>query len=117
MEIFFQDPNAIPLPPEEVRFTDLKVEPYPDGQRIRINLDVTPFQKRPYIELVLSDQSGNEVSTASIVEPMTWKLELTMHIRGVKDTAGRYTLVSRLFYPEQPDNDRRELTFEIQAPA
>ena len=42
MDIFFQDPTDIPLPPEEVRIRELTAEPWPDGRRVRVYVELTP---------------------------------------------------------------------------
>ncbi len=111
---FFDSVEADPLPPEEVRFTGMTVTPYPEGKRIRITLEMTPFQKRPWLELVLTDSEGDEVATANVIEPLNYKIELTLHIQREKP-AGQYKLIARLFYPEQQENDRKEIDFEIRA--
>lgn len=61
---------------------------------------MTPFQTRPYIEVSLTDANGDEVASASIVEPMAWKLEFTMHLRGAN--ASPFKVEARLFYPDGP---------------
>ena len=94
----------------------LRAEPDPDGKRLRIALDLTPFQQRPYIELSLTDSDGIEVASASIVEPVGWKLELTLHIRKIGATAGNYSLAASLSYPDLGEVDRRTLTVIIPAP-
>ena len=40
---------------------------------------------------------GNEIGSTTIVEPLTWKMEFTMHIRG--ELNNPYTLEAKLFYP------------------
>ena len=100
MDFFFPQDELQRLPPEETRIESLEAAPYPDGQRLRVNLHLTPFQVRPYIELTLMDGNGDEVAAASVVEPMNWKLELTLHLRGA--SVNPFTLVARLFYPDGP---------------
>ncbi|MCJ7584675.1 MAG: hypothetical protein MUO30_07890 [Anaerolineales bacterium] len=125
MEFFLTDQQVTRLPPEEIRILYLRAETYPDGKRVRVSLELTPFQQRPYIELTLNDPDGNEVSSASIVEPMGWKLELTLHLRpstslpGLPARAGRakiYTLTVHLTYPDMGEIDQREVTVQIQPP-
>jgi len=114
MDIFFQDPNEIPLPPAEVRILELRAEPWPDKQRVRVYLELTPFQKRPYIEVILHDANGEEIASSSIVEPLSWKLEFTMHLRG--ELNNPYTLNARLYYPDGPSGEPRAFTFEVVPP-
>jgi len=116
MEFFINDPNIERLPPSETRLLDLRATPDPDGKHLRVALELTPFQQRPYIELSLSDAEEKEVAAASIVEPVGWKLELTLHIRKTGATAGTYRLSAVLSYPEQGEVDRRSLAIEIPAP-
>lgn len=99
MDIFFQNPDEIPLPPNEVRILDLQATPW-DKQRVRIFIEVTPFQRRPNLQLKLLDMQQNICAEASIIEPMSRKLELTMHLRGV-EVRGQLRLQVTLFY-EQP---------------
>jgi hypothetical protein len=114
MDFFFPEDNLNRMTPEETRITSLTAEPYPDGYRLRVNIEVTPFQKRPYIEVVLNDADGDEVASSSIVEPMGWKLEFTMHIRG--ELKNPYTLEARLFYPDGPTADPCTIAFNVEPP-
>jgi hypothetical protein len=82
---------------------------------LRVNIEITPFQKRPYIEVILNDSAGAEVASTSIVEPMSWKLEFTMHIRG--ELNNPYTLNARLYYPDGPSNDPLTFSFDVVPPA
>jgi hypothetical protein len=102
MDIFFQDPDEIPLPPDEVRIKELRAEPWPDNRRVRVYLEVTPFQARPSGEIILLDAQNNEVSSISIIETIDPKMEFTLHIRG-SDTYGDYTLNAILFYLDELD--------------
>jgi len=125
MEFFLTDQQVTRLPPEETRILYLRAETYPDGKRVLVSLELTPFQQRPYIELTLKDPDGNEVSSASIVEPMGWKLELTLHLRPSTSLPGPpakvdrpkiYTLTVHLTYPDMGVIDQREVTVQIQPP-
>ncbi|MGD9092829.1 MAG: hypothetical protein PVF74_08265 [Anaerolineales bacterium] len=102
MDIFFQDPSDIPLPPDEVRIKELRAESWPDNRRVRVYLEITPFQIRPSGEIILSDAQNNEVSSISIIETIDPKMEFTLHIRG-GETSGEYTLNAILFYLEELD--------------
>ena len=118
MDSFFFDPEVERLPPESTRILDLRAKPYPDGRRVRIELDLTPFLKRPLIELALTDQNDAQCGTASLVEPMGWKLELTMHIRSQSSSpsdlvTGQYSLLAVLTYPDLGEIDRRSITFDL----
>ncbi|HVF25895.1 MAG TPA: hypothetical protein VNA23_08395 [Anaerolineales bacterium] len=114
MDFFFPEDNLQRMTPEETRITSLSAEPYPDGYRLRVNIEVTPFQKRPYIEVTLNDADGEEVASSSIVEPLSWKLEFTMHIRG--ELKNPYTVEAKLFYPDGPTNEPQKFSFDVKPP-
>jgi hypothetical protein len=101
MDIFFADPSEVPLPPAEVRIRALSVEPWPDGKRLRVTLEVDPFQKRPNADLTVFDNQGRELSSAYIIESMTRKMELVMHLR--LPVSGSCTLQAVLYFASLPD--------------
>lgn len=124
MDIYFSDPTEIPLPPEEVRIRTLSAEPWPDGRKIRVYLEFDPSQKRPSAELTLINPEGECISTISVIESMTRKVEINMHLRSTP-LNGQYTLEAVLFFdqilpetePEQPPQidrmivDKSQFTF------
>lgn len=115
MDFFFAEDNLNRMTPEETRITSLSAEPYPDGYRLRVNMQITPFQKRPHIEVTLKDANGAEVASASIVEPMGWKLEFTMHIRA-EELKNPYTLEAKLYYPDGPSAEPQTFSFDVKPP-
>jgi len=114
MDFFFPEDNLDRMTPEETRITSLSAEPYPDGYRLRVNIGITPFQKRPYLEVSLNNADGEEVASSSIVEPLSWKLEFTMHIRG--ELKNPYTLEAKLFYPDGPAPAPQTFIFDVKPP-
>jgi hypothetical protein len=117
MEFFINDPNIVRYPPSETRVLDLKAKPDSEGKHLRVTLELLPFQKRPEIEIDLIDSAGKPAASASIIEPISWKLELTLHIRKPTLSEGKYTLTAALIYPELGEVDRRSLIVEIPDPA
>ncbi len=132
MDIFFQDPSEVPLPPQDTRIQSLRIEPYPDGQRVRVYIEVTPFLQRPNLDLLIQNPSGEEAAQANIIESMVRHIELTMHLR--RSQPGKYTLTAALYYrdpipepqgsepeppvlPEARIVDKRQADFEIGAPS
>ncbi len=129
MDINFTDLSEVPLPPKEVRLLDFRVEPYSDGKRVRVYLELTPFQRRPSGELFIVDMLENLVATANIIETIDPKMELTMHLR-VPDPQGEFAARAIIFYtdtleditegdqivtlPERQVVDEKEITFRIE---
>jgi hypothetical protein len=73
---------------------------------------MTPFQQRPHLEVVLKDADDAEIASSSIVEPLGWKIEFTMHIRG--ELNNPYTLEAKLFFPDGPVTEAQAYTFEVK---
>ena len=130
MDIFFADPNEVPLPPDEVRIRELKAEPWPDGRKVHIYLETDPFQRKPNADVVILNAKGEEVADASVIEPMNRKMEFTLHLRE-PEPGGSYQVKAVLFYtepipepkegetepPELPEPqivDRAETRFEVK---
>jgi hypothetical protein len=117
MDIFFQDPTAIPLPPQEVRIKSLSAELWPDNRRVSVILEVTPFQKRPSGEVNISNPLGVEVASVSIIESIVPRMEFTMHLRG-ENPAGEYRLSATLYYlseaesQEHPNEERQRMVVD-----
>ena len=134
MDIFFQDPTEIPLPPDQVRIREFRVVPWPDGRRLKIYLEVDPFQKRPNANVVILDPQGEVVADVSVIESMTRQMEFNMHLRRPAPTE-TYQAQVVLYYetlpplppagenpppppPASPPQivDRREVFFELPGP-
>jgi len=114
MDFFLPEDNLQRAVPEETQITSLTAQPYPDGYRLRVNIEMTPFQQRPHLEVVLKDADHDEIASSSIIEPLGWKIEFTMHIRG--ELNNPYTLEARLFYPEGPTAEAQTFTFDVKPP-
>lgn len=113
MDFFFAQDKLQRAVPAETRILSLSAEPYPDRARLHVRLEVTPFQARPYIDVTLRDADGNEVAVSSILEPLSWKLEFTMHLRLKADPAGEYSLEARLYFPDGPHAEPVRYDFTI----
>ncbi len=127
MDFFLQEPEEGRLPPESVRLRDLHITPHPNGDKVKINLELSPFKQRPNIELTIFDPSGTEVAHSNILETMLKKLEFVMHIRH-PIPGGEYRLSVLVYYQKLPEPgeievdlpipeamvvDRRESTFSL----
>lgn len=111
MDIFFTNPNDVPLPPEDVRIRKFSAEPWPDKRRVRIYLEISPFQQKPSGEIVLTDSQGRQVAVANFIETMVANMEINLHLR-TEDTLGAYQAAVTLFYlqkiPEAEEEQENE---------
>ncbi|HZW04649.1 MAG TPA: hypothetical protein VFF68_12025 [Anaerolineaceae bacterium] len=101
------------VPPEQVRFLELRPEPWPDGRRVRIHVQITPFLQPPHMSMSIADPDGREVSHVEVVENVDFKLVFTMHIRS-EQVSGQYDLVAQLFYDDLGEVDRQTVSFETE---
>ena len=100
MDIFFSDPNDVPLPPEDVHIRKFTAEPWPDKHRVRVYLKISPFQMRPSGEIVITDTGGRQVAVANFIETMVANMEINLHLRA-DDTQGAYQVTATLFYLQE----------------
>lgn len=113
MDIFFSDPNDIPLPPDEVRIRRFEVTPWPDGRRVRVNLEITPFQKRPNGEIYITNANGNELANISIIETMDPRMEFTLHLRGA-ELVGPFSISAHIFYYEETADSSEDDALSVE---
>ncbi len=98
---FITDPEMAPRPREEIQITELKVTPYPEGRRVRVEIAITPFAPvdRPNLEVVAYNAKGSNVGGFSVIEAAHHRLVLTMHLRE-SDPRGEYVLRANLYYDD-----------------
>jgi hypothetical protein len=104
MDIFFADPEDLPVPPAEVRIRELAVHPYPDGRRVKVYLELTPFQRRPDAEIKITAPDGSLLASVSVIETIDPKMEMTLHLPP-NPPHGPCTLFADVFYRQVEDQD------------
>ncbi len=105
-------PPADGLPPKDVRFNELRAEPWPEGDKIRVHTQLTPFTKPPDLEVMLFDSSGKEISSVNVVENIDFSLVFTMHIRN-PSADRKYRLTAKISYEDIGVVDESSTTFVI----
>lgn len=115
--------NLIPglplLPPNEVRIERVRAAPYPDGQRVKVEVDITPFRQRPNLEIAILSGTGDIVATASAIDVMAFHLAFTLHLRGGGDAGPGYEVIVLLYYddPLAPQDRRQAPVAPVTPPA
>lgn len=99
MDIFFNNPNDPPVPPDEVRIRSLKAAPYEDHRRVAVDFEITPFEEKPNIEIVVTNAEGRIAATFSVLEVIENRMSFTLHLRE-PDPIGEYTLKMLVFYTD-----------------
>jgi len=87
---FFDNPEEAPRPAEDVRITRVRADPLPDGRRVAVSIALTPFLKKPSLDVVLL-RDGVEARSLSIIESIEHELQVTLHLPHA-DSAGAYTV-------------------------
>ena len=119
MDIELFEPEDIPQLPANVKIERLTAVAYPDGWRVRLGVEVTPFLERPSLEITVHAADGRSVVpiSLSVIETMHHSMEFTVHIRGVTNPAGQYVARAELYYEavDQPQA-QAEMPFSIVEP-
>ncbi len=115
MNLFLRDPNEIRLPPEEVRLIEVQVTPQMNGRLVKIQLELTPFMKRPNVEATITSRSGKEAGHASILQTMLPKMEFTMHLRQV-EPGDELTLETVVYYQKLPEPSDKPVELPLPDP-
>ena len=110
------EPQEDALPAEQVRFQEVRVEPWPEGRRVRVHVTLTPFEQRPNLTAQISDSLQRLLCQADIIETMNNRLVFTMHLRG-EELIGPFHLDIVLLYPDMGQVDQRVVAFQIDEPA
>ncbi len=108
MDLFFADQSGTPLPPDEVTIRVLKADPWPGEKRLKVYCELDLSKKRPSVELTVYNPQGARVADANVIESMTRKMELNLHLRGELNP-GEYTLEAVLFFVDLPDSSDSNL--------
>lgn len=112
MDMYFYDQP--PQPKNNVRIEELETVVYPDRFRVFVHIRVTLFEERPNLLLTARTAGGKIAAELSIIETMHHDMEFTMHLRGLPEPAGEYTLTAELFYETRnPPQDRRVVEFTV----
>lgn len=114
MGITFHDPSEALLPPNETRILSLSAEPWPDGRRVSVEVQVTAFQQRPNLHISIYDARSQKVASLGAMQIRQTQIGFTVHLRH-PDTTGRYRMSAYLAYadPDLGIVDEVQTTLEI----
>ena len=101
---FFEDPLA--QSPKEVKIKQLGLYIYPDGRRVAVGFELTPFIERPCIEIRITNQHGEPAGSMNVIEPNSANFSLTMHLRD-KMPSQQYELTATIYF-QTPETDRED---------
>jgi hypothetical protein len=112
MLIQIEDPSDLPRPPEEVQIRAIEIDPYPDGQRLRVLIELTPFIEPPDLSVRVLNHEGREVADLSIVGAHQPSLGVTIHLRETS-SKDSYSLDAAIEYEDLGQVHQFSKTFGI----
>lgn len=115
MDIEFIDSDEIPVPPEEVKFREVEAELLADRRRVRLTINLTPFQEPPDIEISAVNPAGHKAAETTIIGAPAKRMSLTLHLRD-EGVEGAYRFLFVLGYQDLGTVDRTELELIILDP-
>ncbi len=66
--------------PDNVRVTDYRVMPWPDGTRVTVEFGLTPFRQFPALDVSVTTLDGQVLRAASVVGAMERRPAPTLHL-------------------------------------
>lgn len=112
MDIHFVDPSEAPVPPEEVRIREIQIQPAQGGKILAVEIQLTPFQERPSLEVEVFDQDDTLVANTSIIEAVSPRMEFNLHLRA-SNGDGRHRMRVEVGYPEDEPVDVKDVNFDM----
>ena len=107
MDYEYSAGSPIPLTDnEDISIVAFTAEPYPDGQRVKIMLLLSPFNKSPNAVISIFDQENQELASVSIVSIFNPENEITIHIPGNKRNPGIYRAQVDVFFVQEEETKR-----------
>jgi hypothetical protein len=74
------DPSIGATPAEQVRITDYRVMPWPDGTRVTVEMGLTPFKQFPAMDISILSTAGEVVRASSLVGAIERRPSPTLHL-------------------------------------
>jgi hypothetical protein len=100
MELPVVNPSEEALPPEEVRIRTVSFAVQADRRRVRISMELTPFQSPPDVAVVITDDDGVELVSTNIIGATNSRLAFTMHLPEL-EPSGQCLFRAAVEYQEQ----------------
>ncbi len=107
----FDNSDESPRPLEDVRITEVQVQVLPDGRRVLVSVNLTPFFEKPNFDVTLL-RDDVEARSLSVVGAMDTHTQLTMHLPAGAPSG---TYVARVdLLGEDAVRQTESVTFEVR---
>jgi hypothetical protein len=108
---FYDDPNGGPKAKGDVRFNRLGLYMYPENRQVAVGFDMTPFLEKPSIEVIITNEMGEEAASLTVIEAMQPNFSLIMNLRD-KTPTDTEQVEAALYYHSLEDG--RQLDHQIE---
>jgi hypothetical protein len=99
---------------------DVAIEVAPDGRRVLVGFDLTPFRERPSLDVVIVNKNDEVAGNLTVIETIAHQFSLIIHLRDKKPT-DQYDVFTEVFFTGEPGDprqivDRHQTQFTIPDP-
>ena len=102
-----------PLPPNEVRFIDLKIEPWEDKKRLKVFVQISEFTQPPNLNFYISNSSSEIISEVTMIENVDTEIVFTMHLRS-SNLSNQLSLSAEIYYSDEIGKvDSKTISFNL----
>ena len=102
-----------PLPPKEVHFIDLKIEPWEDKKRLKVFLKISEFAQPPNLNFYISNTNSEIISEVTLIENVDTEIVFTMHLRSL-NLSDQLSLSAEIYYSDEIGLvDSKKINFNI----
>jgi len=91
---------------EDVRIRDIMLEVSPEGRRVAVDLELTPFIERPSIQIAIVNGNGEPAGSSTIIETLDHKFGLVVHLRDREPTE-EYQVTVMAYYTSLEEGARQ----------
>ncbi len=89
-----------PLPPNEVHFIELRIEPWEDKIRFKVFAKISEFEEPPNLNFYITNLNAEVISEVALIENVDTDIVFTMHLRNASQQKF-LTLLGEIFYSEE----------------
>lgn len=95
IQLFGESDAPLP-PPDDVRVTDYRVMPWPDGTRVTVEMGLTPFRIFPAMDISIAKPDGEVVRQISCVGALERRPAPTLHLPAMERGANLLAVIEML---------------------
>ncbi len=102
------------VPPQQVKFLELKAEPQANPLKVRVFAKKPPSKEFPTIELAILDAQDNLVTEATLITVFQEDFVITMHIPEQAAENGPFVLHAKIIFEDSIGvNDHQKRSFQL----